>query len=143
MQIYGKSSAILKLILITLVCISAGIFVDMGAATEDLDVITIDNEGYNKDRKGPVLFEHKMHAYDYEITCWQCHHEYEDGENIWSPWGTTKRCIECHDPLTSQGNAFNLQKAYHVNCKNCHKEMKIFGEKSIAYRECNTCHESD
>lgn len=143
MHIYGKSSGLLKRFLIILIFLSAGIFVDMGSATEDLDTITINNEGYSKDRKSPVVFEHKMHAHDYEISCWNCHHEYKDGENIWAPWGTTKRCIECHDPVEAKGTTSKLQKAYHVNCKNCHQEMAIFGEKSIAYRECNTCHTSD
>lgn len=134
----------MKFFLVILVCLSAGFFVDPGGATEDLDVINIDNEGYRKDRKGPVIFEHKMHAQDYEVSCWQCHHEFQDGENIWAPWSdTTTRCAECHDPITSSGSVSNLQKAYHVNCKICHKEMEIFGEKSIAYRECDTCHISE
>ena len=143
MHIYGKSSAFLKFLLIVLLCLSIGIIADLGAATEDLDVITIDNKGYTEDRKSPVLFEHEMHARDYEVNCWECHHDYKEGENVWVPWGTTKKCIDCHDPQKAQGDILRLQTAYHVNCKNCHKERQIFGKSDLAYRECNTCHISE
>ena len=96
---------------------------------EELEVITIDNKGYKKDRKGPAKFEHVKHARDYKISCWECHHEYKDNQdaqesqvsqeaqvsedigstegaentnkneenpNIYSPWGKTKKCSECH-----------------------------------------------
>lgn len=106
----------------------------------DLDTITIDNKGYSKDRKSPVVFEHRAHAYDYEISCWSCHHDFKDGEDVWSPWGETKQCRECHDPVEKKGDAFKLQKAYHFNCKNCHKEMEIFGPGDREYRVCSVCH---
>jgi hypothetical protein len=106
----------------------------------NLDIIIINNEDYEKDRKGPVKFEHKAHANEYEITCWECHHEYEDGENIWAPWETTLACIDCHDPSMAMDEIIKLQTAYHNNCKNCHKDQAIYGDDAQAYRKCNTCH---
>jgi len=147
----------IKPFLIILICISAGIFYntfgikDIAGAISDEDtnitdsqnpdIIIIDNDDYERDRKGPVRFEHKKHAYDYEVSCWECHHEYEDGENIWSPWGTTLACIDCHDPETKFDNILKLQTAYHNNCKTCHKEQAIFGDNPLDYRKCNKCHE--
>lgn len=110
---------------------------------EDLDIIIINNDVYEKDRKGPVVFAHREHAKDYKLICWDCHHEYEEegGENIYSPWGTTMACAECHDPIEKQDNIVKLQTAYHLSCKKCHEEMKIYGDEPLAYRKCNRCHE--
>lgn len=108
---------------------------------QNLDMIVIDNDGYKKDRKGPVIFPHKDHAKEYKLSCWDCHHEYRDGENIWSPWGITKKCRECHDPITKKDNLIKLQTAYHLNCKTCHEKLKIFGDDPLVYRKCNKCHE--
>jgi hypothetical protein len=107
----------------------------------DLDVIVIDNQVYEKDRKGPSKFEHRKHAKDFGITCWDCHHEYENGENVWSPWGETLKCAECHDPDEKIDDVLKLQAAYHKNCKKCHEEKKIYGNDRLAYRKCNKCHE--
>lgn len=188
---------------------------EMAQKIKDLEVITIDNKGYKKDRKGPAKFEHVKHAREYKISCWECHHEYkedqqseqpvamveeqveganpteemvevedvvkvediadaedaeytEDAEdaaqveeeqtekdlkseqplpkeltaqNIWSPWGITKKCSECHDPQVKKKDVIKLQAAYHKNCKNCHKERRIYGNKILDYRKCTTCHQ--
>ena len=156
MKINKKMEAFLKILLIITICISGGFFVSIGdskdivrAATDDsegitgsteLDIIIIDNKDYKKDRKGPVSFNHKKHGWEYKIFCWQCHHDYKEGENVWSAWGTTKKCNQCHNPITEQGAAVKLKKAYHLNCKTCHKELAVFGEQSSAYRKCNRCH---
>jgi len=118
-----------------------------GAETEaqtgfhELDYIVIDNDVYEKDRKGPVTFGHRNHAKDYGISCWECHHDYVDGENTWSPWDSTMKCIECHDPAEDYDAIMRLQAAYHLNCKTCHKEQAVFGNDAQAYRKCTTCHE--
>ena len=78
------------------------------------DAFKIENQGYKKRRKGPVYFTHRKHAYNYKILCWDCHHEYEDSKNVWSPWNGTPKCVECHDPEESVDNMPNLQKAYHL-----------------------------
>jgi hypothetical protein len=109
---------------------------------QELDNITINNSDYEKDRKGPVLFPHRKHALDFKVLCWECHHNYDDKVNVWSPWGETEKCIACHDPMEADGEIVKLQTAYHLNCKTCHTEKKIFTDADpLAYRKCTTCHE--
>ena len=60
-----------------------------GSGSMELDVVIIDNEGYKKDRKGPVEFSHRKHAQDYRVLCWECHHEYKDKENGDTYYGVT------------------------------------------------------
>jgi hypothetical protein len=108
----------------------------------DPDVIMIDNKGYKKDRKGPVRFTHKQHARVYKILCWECHHVYDQGENVWVPWGETKKCRQCHDPIKNEPTNKKLQKAYHYNCKVCHEALaKKSKEKTIRdAKKCTNCH---
>jgi hypothetical protein len=174
---------------------------EMAKKIKELDVITIENKGYKKDRKGPAKFEHVKHAREYKISCWECHHEYKEdqqneqpvamvekkveeietvetapevedivepddsaltagseqseenvkdekslpkeltAQNIWSPWGITKKCSECHDPQEKKNDVIKLQAAYHLNCKTCHIDRRIYGNKILEYRKCTTCHE--
>ncbi len=134
-------------ILITIMSASWS-FNDVKADEDDMvdgDVITIDYSGYKKERKGPVDFTHKKHAMDYKMLCWECHHEYKDDEkkwgNKWSPWGEIKTCDECHDPLKKQDKIVNLQKAFHINCKICHKTLAEQKKKAGPYKKCKGCHQ--
>ena len=156
MKVNKKMNMLLKVLLMVTICISCGFFLSIGVSKDnvgaytddsedttgstDLDVIIIDNKDYKKDRKGPVTFNHKKHAWEYKVFCWQCHHDYKEGENVWAAWGTTKKCSQCHNPIIEQGAAMKLKKAYHVNCKTCHKELAVFGEQPSEYRKCNRCH---
>jgi hypothetical protein len=108
------------------------------------DLITIDNGDYKKDRKGPVRLTHRKHALDYKVPCWDCHHDFKEGgaQNIWSPWGEIKMCMDCHDPLKKQGKAVNLQKAYHLNCKGCHLTLEKQDKKAGPSKKCAGCHET-
>ena len=58
---------------------------EMSQKIEDLEIITIENMGYKKDRKGPAEFEHVKHSREYKISCWECHHEYKDDQDIEQP----------------------------------------------------------
>ena len=113
------------------------------AGSSGRDVIRIENEGYKKDRKGPVDFSHTKHARDYKVSCWDCHHVFKDGVNVWSPLGKTEKCSHCHNPMKKEGTAMKLQTAYHVNCKNCHKTRAECNESAGPYRKCYGCHEKD
>ena len=107
----------------------------------DLDTIVIHNEDYSEKRRGPVRFTHKKHALDYQISCWQCHHVYDEGKNIWAPWEETDTCSACHDAEDPEEGVMKLQTAYHINCKNCHKETAEAKKQSGPYRKCYGCHE--
>ncbi len=106
----------------------------------NLNVILLNNQGYKKKRKGPVEFTHKEHVYQYRLFCWDCHHDYKDGQDIWVPWGKTQRCSECHNPKNKERNNIMLQKAYHYQCKGCHKDLAKKKMKTGAYRKCGGCH---
>ena len=115
---------------------------DTGTKAEagNLNLILLNNQGYKKKRKGPVKFTHKKHVYQYGVVCWDCHHDYQDGQNVWVPWGETKRCRQCHDPKSKEHNKIMLQKAFHFQCKGCHKDLAKKKMKTGAYRKCGGCH---
>ena len=100
-------------------------FAQTGALAQDdpPDDIVIENEGYETDRKGPVEFSHLAHMEDYEIECMGCHHDYQDGKNVWDEGDSVEKCVSCHDPLKSEGNVKKLKTAYHKNCKKCHQDL--------------------
>ena len=104
--------------------------------------IVLDNEGYRQNRKGPVTFSHLAHAEDYEVNCTECHHDYEDGKNIWEEGDPAYKCSECHDPVENDEEIKKLMVAYHRNCMGCHKKLVKEGMSEEApYKKCYQCHE--
>lgn len=97
------------------------------------------NEGYESRKKGPVPFDHDTHAFDYGLSCDECHHVYEMGRNVWEEGDEVQRCIDCHDPKKSVGNVMKLQIAFHRNCQDCHKET---APREAPFRACYGCHVS-
>jgi len=123
-----------------MIAITALTFVAVGALTaaDVPDEVTIENEGYKKDKKGAVKLSHKKHSTEYKVACTECHHEYKDSKNIWKEGNPVKKCGECHDSLKKEGKGKKLQNAYHRNCKNCHKALE---GKKAPFKKCNDCHE--
>ena len=103
------------------------------------DDVIIENQGYKSDKKGPVKLSHKKHNEDYKVACTECHHEYEDGKNVWEECDPVKKCADCHSPLKKEGKVLKLNLAYHRNCKNCHKEAIAQG-KEAPFKKCTECH---
>ena len=101
--------------------------------------IVIKNEGYKKNLRSPVPFNHQKHAEDYGIGCNECHHEYQDGKNIWQEGMEVKKCIDCHDPETKEEGVLRLMLAYHRNCQGCHRDIK--DEEKAPVRKCAGCHQ--
>ena len=106
---------------------------------EIVDVITIENQGYTSDKKGPVNFNHLKHNKEYKITCVQCHHLYQDGENMWKEGDKVDKCVVCHDPVEEKDEVIKLQSAFHKNCKDCHSEVNKEGKNAPSVK-CNECH---
>jgi hypothetical protein len=132
-----------KRILIVFTVMFIGIvFITMGVLTaaDAPDEVTIENEGYDKDKKGAVHLSHKKHHEEYQVTCTECHHHYEDGKNVWKEGDPVKKCVDCHDPNKSEGNIKRLQLAFHTNCKDCHKEAKKAGKEKPPTTKCTDCH---
>ncbi|MBN1850315.1 MAG: cytochrome c3 family protein [Deltaproteobacteria bacterium] len=106
------------------------------------DIIVIDNQAFEERNKGAVNLSHRKHIKEYGVTCIECHHEYQDGKNIWTENDPVKRCVTCHDPIETKDNVMKLQIAYHTNCKECHKEVvKQDENKNAPYIKCADCHE--
>ncbi len=103
------------------------------------DKLEIENKGYKKDKKRPVLFSHKKHSTEYKIACADCHHVYKAGKNVWKEGDHVDKCSKCHDlNKNTEENGekvMKLQNAFHRNCKNCHKEKK-----KGPFKKCNECH---
>ena len=104
-----------------------------GAAEQKADeVMDIQAALWSTHTKGPVNFQHKKHAKEYNIKCESCHHVYKDGKNTWKEGDKVQKCMECHNEATIKGEkklpkdkqALNLKLAYHKNCQGCHKKMK-------------------
>jgi len=106
--------------------------------------IFIDHSVYEPDRKGPVYFSHLPHYEDYDVACEDCHHEYEEGENVWTEGDPVKKCQACHDPLESKGNIKKLSIAFHKNCRACHKNLfKEEISEDAPFKSCYDCHERE
>ncbi len=104
--------------------------------------IVIDHAGYQKDRKGPVHFSHLTHIEDYEVSCDACHHDYQEGKNVWKEGDPVKKCADCHSPVESRENVKKLSIAFHKNCKSCHKKAVEEGVSEDApFKSCYHCHE--
>ena len=124
-----------------LVALTGLLFITVGAltATDVPDDVTIENEGYKKDKKRPVKLSHKKHNADYKVACTECHHDYQDGKNVWKEGNPVKKCSSCHSPLKKVGKTKKLQIAYHKNCKDCHKAVAKEGKKA-PFKKCKECH---
>lgn len=101
-----------------------------GAVVECPDDIMINNEGWAKDKYEPAKLSHKKHATEYKVQCADCHHVYKDGKNVWEEGQAVQKCSECHNvyklgkdlrEASDEEKKLSLFKAYHDNCKGCHK----------------------
>jgi len=126
-----------------IVALGCFMFVAAGVltATDVPDEVIIENSGYKKDKKGPVLLTHKKHSVDYKVACTDCHHEYEDGKNVWKEGDPVKKCSECHNPKKKEGKVLKLQNAYHKQCKTCHKNLVKEGKGKAPFKKCSECHQ--
>jgi hypothetical protein len=87
---------------------------------EDMQVVS--NEPFDNPRRPPSVFRHDEHNELAGIeSCSDCHHVYdESGQLIEDESSEDQPCSECHE-LERSGNKPGLMKAFHLNCKGCHK----------------------
>jgi hypothetical protein len=121
------------------------------AADDAPDVIVLKATLWSGHTKGPVIFNHKKHSETHRIDCVECHHEYEEGANIWIEGDPVQKCQECHDEPTAKDEdklpedkkARNLKLAFHNSCRACHQQLKK--EDPPKYTniptECEKCHQ--
>jgi predicted CXXCH cytochrome family protein len=99
-----------------------GILLIPAFSQEDMEVV--DNGGFAKKQRPPVVFRHDEHNETAQIeACNECHHIYENGRELEDESSEDQSCSECHDENGS-GNKLGLRKAFHRNCKGCHLQNK-------------------
>jgi hypothetical protein len=81
-------------------------------------------------KKPAVTFSHKLHAD--KFGCKECHHKWKGGD------ATPQKCSECHK-AKKEGKKPAAKKAFHKQCKGCHKKMKKAGKKT-GPTSCKKCH---
>ncbi len=87
-------------------------------------------------KKGTVTFHHRKHQTELNIPCGECHHgpghsPYKEGMEI-------KKCDTCHNKNFPNKKLNKPMKAFHKNCKGCHKQMAA--KHPNAPTKCNGCH---
>ena len=89
------------------------------------DMAFVDNDAFDNPRRPPAVFRHDAHNELAEIEeCNVCHHVYdENGRLVEDESSEDQRCSDCHEKKAS-GRQPALMKAFHANCKGCHKAQK-------------------
>ena len=88
------------------------------------DLAFVDNDGFIKKRRPPVVFRHDEHNQAAQIEeCNECHHIYEGGQKLEDESSEDQSCSDCHAE-EGDGDKPDLRKAFHSNCKGCHQEAK-------------------
>ncbi len=84
-------------------------------------------------KKGTVTFQH--HKHQTRTTCGECHHyKGPDGKQVIDEKGEhAQKCENCHNKSFPNKKLNKPMKAFHKNCKSCHKKHK-------APTKCNFCH---
>ena len=124
------------MILLTVALVVSGLGLSLTAA-DDFDGMVLGEDAENLQRP-PVPFDHDAHMESAE--CLDCHHQYEDGENVLDESELEEGdpdilCGACHNDTAS----IDLQKAFHRQCIGCHTALRKAGE-GRAPEMCGTCH---
>jgi len=98
------------------------------------DRIQLESYELGEHKRTLVVFPHKNH--EDLIDCRRCHHEYDDFKtNI---GGEGRKCSECHSTQNGS-NQIPLMKAFHLQCKGCHKKMNPGRDLKLPVM-CGQCH---
>lgn len=78
-----------------------------------------------KAKKGTVTFQHWKHQG--RTGCGECHHyKGPDGKQVIDEKGEhAKKCETCHNKSFPNKKLNKPMKAFHKNCKSCHKQHKV------------------
>lgn len=94
----------------------------LGAAYAQDDIKSLKHDVFIDRERPAAVFSHTFHADNLGIDCLECHHIYKNGENVWDD-SSESECAACHK-LEADGKTLPLMKAFHTNCKGCHKKDK-------------------
>jgi hypothetical protein len=88
------------------------------------DMVVVEGDSFEDQRRPPAVFRHDDHNETAEIEeCNECHHIYENGERLADESSEDQRCADCHTEKALD-NQPGLRKAFHLNCKGCHQSKK-------------------
>jgi len=89
------------------------------------DMAFVDNDMFENPRRPSAVFRHDEHNEFAEIEeCHVCHHVYDENRRMLEDESSEdQRCSDCHELEASDGQPA-LMKAFHTNCKGCHKAQK-------------------
>jgi hypothetical protein len=112
-----------KILFIIFVPAACLIFLISAHCQEDMQFVG--NDAFVKSRRPPAVFGHDEHNELAGIeSCSVCHHVHDETGNLLEDESSEdQRCSDCHE-LARSGNKPALMKAYHANCKGCHKMKK-------------------
>jgi hypothetical protein len=87
------------------------------------DMRFVNADAFENPQRPPTVFNHEEHNERAEIEeCNECHHVYDDeGKLVEDESSEDQFCSDCHE-LEASGKKLALMKAFHTNCKGCHKE---------------------
>jgi cytochrome c553 len=110
------------LVLLLLSMVSLLFFV---SAHSQEDMRFVNADAFENPQRPPAVFNHDEHNELAQIEeCSECHHVYdEEGNRLEDESSEDQSCAECHE-LEASGRKPALMKAFHTNCKGCHKEKK-------------------
>ena len=89
------------------------------------DMAFVDSDAFENPRRPPAAFRHDEHNELAKIEeCNVCHHVYDEtGRLVEDESSEDQRCSDCHE-IEVSGRQPALMKAFHTNCKGCHKAQK-------------------
>ena len=96
------------------------------SADSQEDMVAINSDAFESPRRPPAVFRHDTHNELAKIEeCNVCHHVYdENGRPEEDESSEDQRCSDCH-AIEASGRQPALMKAFHTNCKGCHKLKKM------------------
>jgi len=110
------------------------VFIPVALAQDEVIVLTDEELGPHE--RPPVKFGHERHQ-EVVTECRRCHHDYD--KYMTNIGGEGQACSECHDRSNGK-SALSLVRAFHMQCKECHKGLLARGQKSGPIM-CGRCHQ--
>ena len=115
----------MKIKIFLILTLSAFFLVLSPDAYSQEDMEFVDNDAFENPRRPRAVFRHDEHNEIAHIEeCNVCHHVYDDNNRLVEDESSEdQRCSDCHE-IEASGRQPALMKAFHLNCKGCHKAQK-------------------
>ena len=115
----------MKIKILLIITLSALALVQSPDAYSQEDMEFVENDVFTNPRRPRAVFRHDEHNELAQIEeCNVCHHVYDDNNRLVEDESSEEqRCADCHQ-LVAAGRKPPLMKAFHLNCKGCHKAQK-------------------